>query len=499
MLFATTPYIVRGLGPDVYGVWATTVAAVAFLGLFDLGGAAASLKYGAESIATGDYSSIKRIVGTTLILQTAIGVFLGAALFMAAPGLPERLFKIPAGCVADAEFVLRVTAFVLAAQFMRASLASIPRAAQRYGLVAAVDVIVSTGTTLAAVAVVRLGAGVRALAVAHAVMAWLAVLLHATVVLRLVPEPLVGWRFDRRLFRVLLRFGIFSALSALGSTALVQLNRLYISSLLGATALTYYVVTHAVALKIHQVVAQAAHIVFPLSSSLLARAEYQRIRRLYETGAKVTVACAAGVAVPLIPLAAPILRLWLGPEFAERSAVIFKLQICASLLLACTVVPHNLLNGIGRPHINTAFIAFETLVITVLGYLFTKSYGLIGAAVATLVAYLDVVAAIWYVEAKVLRCPVWSTSLRVYGVPILAACIGTALGNLAAGAEGPLVASIALRYLASAAAGFLLSWHMALSKQEREILIAAARTLRHWRQKTVATSFESHESRAIGS
>ncbi len=88
--FFLTPYLLRRLGADTYGLWAVVGLVAAYGALLDLGITSAVAKYVAEYRARGELVEAGRLVATTLWLYTGLELMAVAlaALLALAPSKP---------------------------------------------------------------------------------------------------------------------------------------------------------------------------------------------------------------------------------------------------------------------------------------------------------------------------------------------------------------------------------------------------------------------------
>ncbi len=68
-----TPFLIRGLGLEAFGIFSLALVVLGYLGLFDLGLGAATTKYVAESMATGDRQRLTSLVWTSMAVQLSLG------------------------------------------------------------------------------------------------------------------------------------------------------------------------------------------------------------------------------------------------------------------------------------------------------------------------------------------------------------------------------------------------------------------------------------------
>src|SRR5579871_5507984 len=76
--FLVSPYMIRKLGPEAYGIWALSFALIEYFAFFDLGFRGATTKYVAHYWALEQYDKVTEVVntGVTYAAATAGVVFL---------------------------------------------------------------------------------------------------------------------------------------------------------------------------------------------------------------------------------------------------------------------------------------------------------------------------------------------------------------------------------------------------------------------------------------
>jgi len=112
---ALMPYIVRGLGPDRFGMLGITWVVFGYFSLMDFGLGRATTKFLAELLAKGEGGRISEIVWSSLILQLLLGVAGGGVVAILTPILVERVLRIPASLVGEARMAFFMLAFALPA------------------------------------------------------------------------------------------------------------------------------------------------------------------------------------------------------------------------------------------------------------------------------------------------------------------------------------------------------------------------------------------------
>ena len=129
--------------------------------------------------------------------------------------------------------------------------------------------------------------------------------------------------------------------------------------------------------------------------------------RLALTSLRYITAILAPVVMLLIVFAGPVLRLWLGPEYAVQGAPAFAILAAGVFINSLAFVPSAYLYGRGRPDLPAKFHMGELVLYVLAGWLLIRNFGITGAALAwTLRVTVDTALlgiAMWRVSARELR------------------------------------------------------------------------------------------------
>src|SRR5882762_7273589 len=131
---ALMPYIVRGLGPDRFGMLGITWVVFGYFSLMDFGLGRATTKFLAELLAKGEGGRISEIVWSSLILQLLLGVAGGGVVAILTPILVERVLRIPASLVGEARMAFFMLAFALPAVLVTSGLRAVLEGCQRFDI-----------------------------------------------------------------------------------------------------------------------------------------------------------------------------------------------------------------------------------------------------------------------------------------------------------------------------------------------------------------------------
>jgi O-antigen/teichoic acid export membrane protein len=202
--------------------------------------------------------------------------------------------------------------------------------------------------------------------------------------LGLAPAPLGWWGRPRA--RLATEITVFGSKGQLGGM-IALLNLRLDFAILGALAGPAVLGTYAVASKYAEMLrlpgTALTWVTYPEFAGMSPGAALTRARRLVSPSL-LWVTVAAG---PLLLLAAPVIRLLYGSDFHDAVEPAHILLL--GMVLGGTAgVASGFLYGRGRPGLNSLALGLGLVVTTVLDVLLIPRFGAVGAAYASMIAYL---------------------------------------------------------------------------------------------------------------
>jgi O-antigen/teichoic acid export membrane protein len=476
------PYVVKGLGPERFGVLSLASALLGYFGIFDLGLGRATTKIVAESLARGDLERLPKVVWTSLWSQAFFGACGTAATVGLIPVLVNRFLKISPGLVAETRTSLLILAASLCVVLTGNALRGVLEAAQRFDIVNYVKVPTNTSMFLLPALGVFLHLslpGIVWLLVAARAGATIA---YLAACLRYFPALRGHYLPDRNSLRPLLVYGGWVTISNLISPLLSYVDRFLIGSLVSMSAVGYYSAPYEAINRAWVVPATLTATLFPAFAHLDASGSQGRLEDLCARSLKSLLLLSTPALLVLAVFAKQILRWWLGAEFAAQSAVVLQVLALAMLINSVALIPFSLLQGVGRPDLTGIFCLIEIVFQAGLCWWFVTDYGIAGAALAALLrACLDAVlmfGAVFWIHSVSFRSLLRGISRTLFAVTVFGVCLA-----LVWIAKGPLLVQVALA--ASLVLAFtLISWTHVLDSTDRNLL---AGTAAHFRLAFVRT------------
>lgn len=446
--FFITPIIVKTLGSDEYGILALVTSFVGFFAVLDFGVAPSLVKYVSEFAAKGKLKSLNKTFSASLLFYVTIGLVGAVIILVGSYFFIDVLLQnssLDRGLVQTA-FAIAAIGFVV--NMVLAAYGAVPNALQRLDITSGVGIVISTVSSLGSALLVMMGYGVVAL-VAFGVTTSLAGLVTYFIVdRRLLPELKITLRLSKLDFQHIFRFSGYASLATLSGMVISQFDRILLGAQLGPSAVTYYVVPGNLTIKILGLVLAAANVMFPLTSSLLATEQYEKLRHVYHRATRVIIAMLVVIIPPAIIMANKFLLYWLGPDFAKNSTLVLQVLLVTYGVSSLHAIPFLSAFGAGKPKYNAIYSLIVAIFNVIFMFILIPRYGINGAAFAYLIAVLPTLLFIPFVEKNVLNIREGSFWKSVIWRAVIMLLIVTSVG---------LVVNLAIQSLLGVVIGYVIT------------------------------------------
>jgi O-antigen/teichoic acid export membrane protein len=471
------PYIVHGLGAERFGILSIASGLLGYFGIFDLGLGRATTKFVAESLALSELERLPKIVWTSIWSQLMFGVFGTIVTAGLIPLVADHFLNVASALVAETKSSLFILSTSLCIVLMGNALRGVLEAGQLFGVVNYVKVPTNISMYLLPAAGVLFH-----LSLPQIVWLLVAARVSATVAylaacLWFFPTLRRGYLPDRSWFRPLLVYGGWVTVSSFVSPLSAYVDRLFIGSLVSMSAVGYYSAPYEAINRAWVVPGTLAATLFPAFANLDAGGSKGRLEELCARSLKSLLLISAPTLLLLALFAKPILRWWLGPEFAFQSSAARQILAVGMLITSVALVPASLLQGVGRPDLTGIFSVLEFVFQVGACWFFVKHFGIAGAALAwTLRALLDALlmfGAVFWLNSVSFRNLLWNglrrTLLAVSALGLALVILGRARGPFSI--QIPVAFSLVLAFA-------LVSWTHVLDRRDRDLLAVTATQLK---------------------
>lgn len=373
----TVPFFVTQIGAERYGALAIAWLFLGYFGAADFGigraitqRIAAMQDEGADSRAGAVWSALLSIAGLALV--TAILLYIFAQWYF------RDVFEVGVG--PRAEMIAAVWSLALCNPVVAINgvLAGALMGREQFRLVAVGNTIANSGMLI------------LPLAVAYLFSVDLFWLIMASLTARILGGVIIGasvWRtmlrgqpvtFEREEFNKLAKFGVWVMLSALVGPLMLLADRFLIGALYDAVAVAAYAIPYQIAVRTMLLPNSVTSALFPRFAAEKGDAARERCAQFVVMIGLIF----APVIVGLVCLADPLLKLWLGEAFDQRSVLVAQLVLIGCWTNAIALVPFSYLQARGYPRFTALLHVAELPVFVGLLWLLGRQYGLAGFAAA---------------------------------------------------------------------------------------------------------------------
>jgi O-antigen/teichoic acid export membrane protein len=468
-LFLSTPFLIRILGSESYGVLALVNVLVSYLLFADMGMGSASTKFGADAHAREDDSGEAAVVWTSLLIALVPATLAALTFIFLARPIVVEVLRIPIHLHNEAILALRVAIVA----FVARTAASVLNTPQLIRLRMDLSAFINAGTLVVQYIFIpvalMMGGNLVTVVTIIAGFALAAALLHLVVSGHLQPL-LFQPRVDSALIKPLARFGGGLVVSTLAAMVLLTAEKVLLARFASVVALAHYSVAFSVASLLAIVPAAISQSLLPAFSRMQSSQERERLQQLYTRALRGNLLWIAPAALLLCAVAKPLFTLWAGPEYSQQSTLPFYILVGGIFFNVMAIVPYTLLIASGRSDLLARIHLLELLPYIVCASLFTYSFGAVGAALAYSLR-LIVDALLFFFAARRLGfslSPVPSNRLS-YAAAVAGLCVPFLLSFTEAISSSTALISVTI--ISLLVYGWL-TWNKVLANEERAWVIS---------------------------
>jgi len=378
----TMPFIVRGLGPERFGVLSIVWAVLGSMILFDLGLSRSTTKFVAECLGRGEEKKFPSLFWTSFWSQVLIGVVGALPMAAAVPYLVDRYLKLSPSNAAETKLSFLILAVSFPVVLGGNSIRGVLEAVQRFDVVNYVKIPTYISMFLLPAIGLPFGLGLPAIVILLVVSRLAAGLIYLLVCLGMFPSLRQNYALDYELLGPLLTYGGWLSISNFLAPLLVYADRFVVGSVLGMSYVSYYTAPQEAISRGAVLPGALVTALFPALATLDANGDRDRVQELCVRAIKSLLLIMTPVLLLIFVFARQLLRLWMGTDFAAHSAVVLQI-FCIGVLVNCIAyVPFVLLQGLGRPDVTGKLHLLELPIYAAALAILLPRMGLTGAALA---------------------------------------------------------------------------------------------------------------------
>jgi len=402
----TIPLIIRGMGPERFGLLSLIWIAVGYFTIFDLGLGRATTKYVAEALGTGEQHKVTKLIWTSVSVQLLFGLIGTLILAGTTNLLVERVLNISPLLQEEARNSFYILACSVPIILVSGSFSGFLAARQRFDLLNVVRIPSSILTFLVPLYGSSVGWSLSIIILSLVFVKLLGLIAFLALNVIIYPDIKRSINLDRSLLRPLLVFGGWLTASNTLAPIIRYYDRFVIGSLISTAAIAYYTTPFDTMQRLWIIPSSLVLTLFPAFSTLIGLGQHDRIQELYTRSIKFLLSLTVPIFLLLIVFAKQILLLWLGPDFAFYSLLPFQILAFSSMIGIIAPIMDATLQGHGRPDIVTKVYLINTPLNFLFVWYMTKRYGLPGAAASAAIRTFVETIVLFYFTMKIVKLPI---------------------------------------------------------------------------------------------
>lgn len=376
----TTPFVIRLLGAEGYGVLILVGLIPTYLGFADFGMSMASTKFGSEAYAEGDEEKEGRIVRTAALIALLASLPISLTLFLLSWWI-TALFNVPERLHSEASFAVKIAAVTLVINFLNSILNAPQLARLRMDMNTMITTVPRMLGIIATPIVIYLGGGIVG-AIVVVLAAVILTLIGNIVASGRILKTFFASSFDLNHSRQMLSFGITLALASIAGAIITNFEKIALPGLTSVTQLAYYSVAFTLAYMMTLFSVSMAQSLIPAFSRLQGESDRPQLSSLYSRAIRMNLIWLAPILVILGIFGESLIALWAGREFSINSALPFGILLIGVGFHVVATPARASLMASGRSDVIAKLGWAEVLPYTAIVAVATYWYGGAGAAAA---------------------------------------------------------------------------------------------------------------------
>lgn len=422
--FFLTPFLVKELGVEFYGLLILLLTISGFMGIMNFGLGDTTLRYIAYYYGKNDIHSIKRIISNTFFIFTIISFISFSILFLFSENIVNLLINDVNENKSLFIDLVQITAVTIAINFMGGAFGTVSQALQRYDITTKINIINSILYVVGTVFILYNHGTIKELVLWNLINTVILQFMNIIVAKYLISEISIFPKFDKETFKEVFGFSFFTFLTNIFALIQNHSDKLLTSSMINASSLAYLAIPQQLTTKGSQLVDSLGSVLLPKFSTI----EDKNIRKeLFINSTWYLLIISSFIYVPLTILIPDFFTLWIDKEFSEKSSFLAQIIVSSFIISGPFPIYAALFNSIGKPQYITVTLSLIAVFTLVINYILISNYGFSGLGYAfwivTLIKFLTLIFT-WY---KVLDQNTIVELFKIYLFPALICFIYTLL------------------------------------------------------------------------
>ena len=386
-----SPYIIHKLGEERYGIWALIFSVLDYFWFFDLGLNTAVTNFCARYLARREPEKINEVINTALFYFSLIAMVI-AGITLALAGNVEHFFHISPAYRREFATLVTMTGVSWALCVVLHLFVSALDGFQRFDMTSRVWVATLVVRSSGYAVLLAFGFGLVEMGAVFVVVQVLGYIMNFRNFRRAFPDLRFARRYVRlATFKEIVGYGVNSFVANSSGLLLNQSGPVLIGHFLPAAFVGFFALPARLLQYAVDAVSRIGIVTRSSAADLRARGLHEDVVRLGIYSNRYSFTLFAPIAIALLVYGKEVIRLWVGPEFALRSAPLLPVFLLANgFVLAGQFNSSSILFGINRHGGYARGLLLEGILNVAGLWLVIPRFGILGAACYSSVLMLAV-------------------------------------------------------------------------------------------------------------
>lgn len=378
-----SPYLIRKLGPEGYGLWALSFALVEYCTFLDLGFRSAIVKYVAHYRALEEPLGINRVVNTGLVYSSLVSIAIFVSTVVVS-GYLHRFFKVSPAYEHSFRILIILISLSWCVGFVFGLFGACLEAIQRFDLYNKATVVATVARAAGTAILLYLGYGLIGIGVLTVITQCTGYALYFILFRRTVSTFRVSPLFASvETLRMMGKFGIHTFVVNVSSLLLNQSPPIMIGHFFPAAFVGFYQLPMKLIQYTSDAVAKIGIITNANAAELHARGDSRVLSQLAVYSNRYSLTLFMPLALVFWVFGDRIFQLWV-PSIAQYSAPLLPILLGGYMFaIVAQYSSGMLLQGLGRHQRFARGLLVESVAVVILLIFVTPRFGIVGAAWVT--------------------------------------------------------------------------------------------------------------------
>lgn len=419
--FFLSPFVVHHLGNSAYGLWVLVASLTGYLGLLNLGVRATVTRYVAGFYAESNDDETNAVTSSAFVIFLIAGL-LAVLISVIIAVFVMPLFKIPITYQFAGRIIVVVAGFNVSAALVTGVFSGVLAALHRFDLMNIIEAGSGLLSALVVVLVLSAGKGLIALALVNFLFAFASGLVYAWAAFRTYPALSIRLsKCDLEHIKLIFSFGIHSFLLQLSFNVIFHTDSIVIGAFLSVGLVTYFTIAANLMNYSRMLISGISTTMTPRASALEAMGQTSEVQLLLLKATRLATLVMLPIALTFILRGSSFIRLWMGPEYGERSGHVLWILSLALMFVAGDQVATAIMLGISAHKTVVLMVCIVALLNLSLSIVLARTMGILGVAWGTTLPSLlaSLLFWPWYLQ-RTLNLPIHDYLLSAWLRPALA-------------------------------------------------------------------------------